>query len=61
MLFFGILFYFIFHKPTVDCGELLCSARQTGRLDHLSFIWQQQYCWYCRRLLLVDRGKCWFM
>jgi len=22
MLFLGILFYFIFHKPTVDCGEL---------------------------------------
>jgi len=23
MLFFGILFYFIFHKSTVDRGELL--------------------------------------
>jgi len=23
MLFFDILFYFIFYKPTVDCGELL--------------------------------------
>ena len=30
MLFFGILFYFIFHKSTVDRGELL---RYIAQLD----------------------------
>ena len=29
-LFFYILFYFIFHKPTVDCGE---SLRYFPQLD----------------------------
>ena len=28
--FFGILFYFTFHKPTEDCGELL---RYFAQLD----------------------------
>jgi len=48
--------------PTADCGEqLLSSARKTERLDHLSFTWQQQNSWNCRKLLLGDKGNCWLM
>jgi len=39
-------------------AQLLSSARQTERLDHLSFTWQQQKSWNCRKQLLGDKGNC---
>jgi len=36
-------------------AEVLSSARQTGRLEHLSFTWQQQKSWNCRRLASWQR------
>jgi hypothetical protein len=58
-----ILFYF-FYFTYADSrlwwtAEVLSSARQTRRFDHLSFTWQQQKSWNCVKLLLGDKGNCW--
>ena len=56
------IFYFIFSDNRLWwTAEVLSSVGQTGRLDHLSFTWQQQNSWNCRKLLLGDKGNCWFM
>ena len=52
----AILFYFTCADSRLWwTAEVLSSARQTGRLDHLSSTWQQKNSWNCRKLLLGEK------
>jgi len=56
-----VIIWITSHNRSWSAAEVTSSARQTGRLNHLSYTWQQQNSWNSRKLLLRDKGHSWRM